>query len=276
MSRSSWCVRPELKAAAGKAVPVELDPRPAEHVAVEGGRPLDVPHIEHEMTELLDLHVDLLPARPGSSLRATSPVTLQANLPGRHPAIPHHGLRRRSRTVRVGRPRAVQPLPADRQRLGQDPHAGHGGHEVGVPHPPGNGVQVEMARDAGARGPTEVGPEVDALRASRPSRAPPPPGGGPTRARSDSSCSRSAMVADVAKWQHHQMAARIGIGVEHGEHGRPAPDHPVVGGRVTAGHDATEHAMSGIVAGDGVVPSAAEFRREWVRVTYSLRQPAQR
>ena len=50
---------------------------------------------------------------------------------------------------------------------------------------------------------------------------------------------------DMTEGQDHQVAAGVGVGVEHGEGGRPHPQHPVVGRRRPTGGDPAEHAPIG-------------------------------
>ena len=132
ISSSSWWVRPEVKAAAGIPSVDRERHLPAEHVAVERGRPLEVPHVEHQVPQFLHLHLVLL-VLAASARRP----------PVRARSVPPGG---RSPSGQA----AVQPLPARGQRLGQHPGVGHRRHEVGVALPAGHGVEVQVPGDPGA------------------------------------------------------------------------------------------------------------------------------
>ena len=96
-------------------------------------------HAEHD-------HYDPLP----QNLWAAGPARASPRRPLRRPR-------------RVRRPAGSQLAPARCQGLGQDPGVGHGGHEVGVAVPPGQDVHVEVAGNAGAGGPAQVGADVEAV-----------------------------------------------------------------------------------------------------------------
>src|ERR1035438_2746211 len=120
---------------------------------------------------------------------------------------------------------------------------------------------MKMARDPGPGGLAQVGPKVDPLGAE----------GGLERGHAPSQprpqlisllLSELADRPDMPQGNDHQVAARVRIGVEHGEHVAPDPEHTVAGARRAAGGDAAEDAVRGVVEWRGVVvPDRGRHRR---------------
>src|SRR5579864_1994758 len=151
---------------------------------------------------------------------------------GSSAAIAPPRYRRRTCRHAARRGRLLGPGPPELgpglvQRLGQDACLGHRRDEAGVAVPAGQGVHVEVAGDAGARRPPEVGAEVDPTRPigaldrhDRPAHELPQLG---RLLRLE-----VLELGHVANRQQHEVPTGVGVGVEKGGDQRPPPDHPLV------------------------------------------------
>src|SRR5579875_237628 len=141
------------------------------------------------------------------------------------------------------RPRLPHPPGARVERLRQDARAGHGGHEVRVARPPGDGVHVEVTGDAGAGGPTEVDADVDPVG----------PVGGPQRRHGGGHAGPQVAGLPgeelvegpgVPDGHDHEVATGVGVGVEEADDapGGVAPHDMRLRVRAAAGEQSAEHA----------------------------------